>query len=439
MNGNDYQWTETMNPAGTKRSYFGGSMFSGAGELPSTLNYTHPITGGPPGGWWDDPTVQAPSLGFRVCRAAAPDVEFVTVGDPGNPPDARTGGTNGSVAYVYAISKYPIRTDQYVEYLDNVASPADPHNVHSGVGGTRGGVVNFIGAAGDRSYGTLSNYDNKPVNWTLFDQACRFCNYLHNGAVPGANTEDGAYDMSLSPNQVRKPGAKYFLPNKDEWVKAAFYQPGILSSGTNAGYWNYATANDNLPGGGYADAVGNITNGPNNVANWEDPNTGPFTWDSLSPNASTVGSAGSNSVSHYGAYDMNGNVYQWTETMNPAGTKRSYFGGSMFSGAGELPSTLNYTHPITGGPPGGWWDDPSVQAPSLGFRVAKTVLVVARPTISFAVSGNQLTLTWSGTGFRLQQNGSVNNPAGWTDVPSGSTSPTTVPIGPGKLFFRLSN
>src|SRR5437667_7077153 len=176
------------------------------------------------------------------------------------------------------------------------------------------------------------------------------------------------------------------------------YALRILSSSINANYWRYAARHDDLPGGGIADDVGNITNGPNNVANWADPNTplGSFTWDGLSFNVSTVGSAGSNSVSYYGAYDMNGNVYQWTETMNPAGTKRSYFSGSAFSGAGELPSVLNLTHPITGGPPGGWWDDPATQSPSLGFRVAKLVSNVSRPTLSVSRSGNQLTFTWSG-------------------------------------------
>ena len=242
--------------------------------------------------------------------------------------------------------------------------------------------------------------------------------------------------MSLSPNQVRKPGAKYFLPTHNEWYKAAFYEPGITSLGTNANYWLYATRHDQLPGGGIADTVGNITNGPNNVANWDDPNTGPFTWDGTTFNVSTVGSAGTNSATFYGAYDMNGNVYEWTETMNPAGTKRSYHGGSMFSGADELPSTLNLNSPISGGPPGGWWDVPDVSARSVGFRIAK---VVSIPTLSFAVSGNQMTLSWSGTGFKLQQNTSVNNPGGWTDVPSGATSPATVTIGAGNLFFRLSN
>src|SRR5882724_2755085 len=68
-------------------------------------------------------------------------VQFVKIGDPGNPADARTGGTNGSVAYVYYISKYPVRNDQFAEFLNDVASAADPHALASGAGGARGGIV----------------------------------------------------------------------------------------------------------------------------------------------------------------------------------------------------------------------------------------------------------------------------------------------------------
>ena len=364
-------------------------------------------------------------------------IQFVQVGDPGNPGDARTGGTSGSVAYAYEISKYPIRCDQYAEFLNLVAGANfDPYHLASGhdaprVGLTRTQPGNYF------LFGVKPNYENKPINDLVFDSACRFCNWLHNGANSRSDTEDGAYDMSLSPNQVRKSGAKYFLPTHNEWYKAAFYQPGVVTPGGNANYWLYATRSDTLPGGAIANSVGNATNVPNiNVANWADPTTplGAFVWDGLNYNISTVGSC-SNSASHYGAYDMNGNVYQWLETSNPAGTKRSYAGGSMNSGDTELPATLNYGAPNSG-PPCAWWDYPdTAQSPGLGFRVAR----IAPPTISYSVLGNQLTLSWSGSGFKLQQNTSVNNAAGWTDVSGGGSSPATVTIGSGNLFFRLSN
>jgi hypothetical protein len=62
------------------------------------------------------------------------------------------------------------------------------------------------------------------------------------------------------------------------------------------------------------------------------------------------------------------------------------------------------------------------------------------PALSFSRSGNQLTLSWPGTGFVLQENSSVNNPAGWSNVTGGSTSPVTVTISPtGAKYYRLRN
>ncbi len=59
------------------------------------------------------------------------------------------------------------------------------------------------------------------------------------------------------------------------------------------------------------------------------------------------------------------------------------------------------------------------------------------PRLEFAASGDQLTLSWAAAGFVLQQNDDLANAAGWADVPNGETSPVTVTISGGSLFFRL--
>jgi hypothetical protein len=60
------------------------------------------------------------------------------------------------------------------------------------------------------------------------------------------------------------------------------------------------------------------------------------------------------------------------------------------------------------------------------------------PTLNCARSGNVLTLTWSGTGFVLQENNSITAGSGWTDVANGQSSPATVTIqATGNRFFRL--
>ena len=60
------------------------------------------------------------------------------------------------------------------------------------------------------------------------------------------------------------------------------------------------------------------------------------------------------------------------------------------------------------------------------------------PSISFSRAGNQLTLSWPLTGFVLQENSNLSNPAGWINVPGGATSPVTVTISPSvNKYYRL--
>jgi hypothetical protein len=60
------------------------------------------------------------------------------------------------------------------------------------------------------------------------------------------------------------------------------------------------------------------------------------------------------------------------------------------------------------------------------------------PSISFSRVGNQLTLSWPVSGFVLQENSSLSNPAGWSNVSGGSSSPVTVTISSsGNKFYRL--
>jgi formylglycine-generating enzyme required for sulfatase activity len=453
MNGNVYQWMETMNPAGNKRSYAGGSAFSAAGELPATLNLSEPVTGGPPCGWWDYPETQAPSLGFRIVRAAAPDLVFVTIGNPGNVGDARTGGTNGAVAYTYRMAEFLVRCDQWVEYLNDVASAdtngyvpgSDMDDYWTTGSSARNCGVLRLGVPGAFTYYCKADYTNKPVTWVNFFMAARYVNYLCNGAKPGADTEHGAYDLSLYYNVVRNPSAPYFLPTQSELYKAAYYQPGIMSVGTNANYWLFGTASDTHPGGAIANADGSVSNAPGNLGNWSDPNTGPFTWDGTPENVSSVGGCGVGSSSHYGVYDIFGNGYEWSETRkSPSSILRGYNGGasafsdlSVYGGGVEGESTLNVTSP-NDGPPGGWWDYPDgPEAPSAVIRVGALAPAVTPPVLSISQSGNQVILSWSESGFRLQENSALNNPAGWSSVSGGTNSPTSVTITTGPVFFRL--
>ncbi len=58
-------------------------------------------------------------------------------------------------------------------------------------------------------------------------------------------------------------------------------------------------------------------------------------------------------------------------------------------------------------------------------------------TLGFSRSGNQLTLSWTAAGYKLQQSADLGSPSGWTDVANGGTSPVTVAAGTGNKFYRL--
>jgi len=200
-------------------------------------------------------------LGCSVVSAV--DIEFVAVGDPGNLGEwsgESYGGIGpdricGSVSYVYKIGKYEITAGQYCEFLNAVAAN-DTYGLYSNAMWLRsdGCKIEQHDNSGNFSYTVASEWANRPVNYVNYWDACRFTNWLHNGQPTGAQdastTEDGAYtingyDGNDGREITRNPGAKYALPNEDEWYKAAYYDPR-LNNGTG-GYWDYPTKSNSMP------------------------------------------------------------------------------------------------------------------------------------------------------------------------------------------------
>ncbi|MBM4094100.1 MAG: formylglycine-generating enzyme family protein, partial [Planctomycetes bacterium] len=125
--------------------------------------------------------------------AGLKSLETVVVGDPGNPPDD-TGF--GAVAYPYRIGKYEVTAAQYVEFL-NAKAKSDPDGnlwnndmdtTHSGPGPRCD--IRREGDLGSYTYRVAPELANRPVNFVSFWDACRFCNWLHNGQGNG-DTEEG--------------------------------------------------------------------------------------------------------------------------------------------------------------------------------------------------------------------------------------------------------
>lgn len=146
----------------------------------------------------------------------------------------------------------------------------------------------------------------------------------------------------------------YWLPDKDEWHKAAYYKGG----GTSSGYWNYATQSDIEPGKVTANSVGDGSAGNSgNFANWGQR----AIWNGSS-NVTSVGTNGG--PSYYGTYDQNGLLWEWTHEIGIFLPSFPNFDPSMANarGGGFFTFSVNRMNRFIGGTPNKDMD--------VGFRIA---------------------------------------------------------------------
>lgn len=250
------------------------------------------------------------------------NMEFVSVGNPGNSPDT-TGSPIpvGSVPYAYGIGMYEVSTDMVVK-------------------------ANAQGRLGI----TLDNRPaQKPATNISWFEAAQFVNWLNTttGFSPAYKfnalnefqrwqPSDPGYDPT---NLYRNMRARYVLPNVHEWYKAAYHNP---SAGTAGIYFDYATGSNTVP----TAVVGGV-----------DPGTAVF--DQIGGAPADVQLAGG--TSRYGTIGQGGNVYEWEETdldlINDSVSFRGYRGGAW-----NLPAFYLAADERTGA-------FPNREAEILGFRV----------------------------------------------------------------------
>ena len=282
---------------------------------------------------------------------SAVDIEWVTVGNPGNAADPATGDLYGSVGYEYKIGKHEITAGQYTEFLNAVAA-TDTYGLYNTNmwSDGEGCKIQQSGSSGNFTYSVAPDYANRPVNFVSWYDCLRFCNWLHNGQPAGSQdtttTEDGAYDMSLGNSVVRKPAAWVWLPDENEWCKAAYHK----NDGVTANYFVYPTGSDTVPGRDGFEATN-----PGNNANYYDSYGGAYLIGS--PYWRTMVGEFELSLSPYGAFDMAGNMFEWNET-EYYGSYRIYRGGSYRSSPNSFRSSFC---PLL---------DPSTEYDQIGLRVA---------------------------------------------------------------------
>lgn len=174
-----------------------------------------------------------------------PPLEFVTVGDPGNretiPSEMPLWPEHefGSVDHAFAITKSPITVEQWFEFVD-AYEPFTDANGPAFISNWGEGAIN-----GDPTYPESVAQLPAGVGWRY---AARYCNWLQNGKVNEAWAfESGVYDTSTfgvdengnyTDQREPSPGADYWLPSYDEWIKAVFYDPNRYGDGQE-GYWLY--------------------------------------------------------------------------------------------------------------------------------------------------------------------------------------------------------
>ena len=295
-------------------------------------------------------------------------IDWVTVGDPGNAADT-TG--YGAVTSSFQIMKYEFTNQQYTDFLNTVAA-TDRYSLYDAdMGRNSTGGITQSGASGAYAYAVKTNMGNKPVNFLSWFDAARVSNWLMNGATGTSSTETGAYTLvsgqTTGTAPAVNPGATVYVPTEDQWYKTAYYKGGS----TNAGYWAYATQSNTAPtavtangtGSGSAGSTGNNAN-YGRVADWNGQDG----------NVTTVGTNGG--ASAYGAFDMNGNVWEWNDLTGAAGAYRGLRGGSY-----DLDSALTLSSSF------GNSDDPSSGYGSVGFRLARPVAVPEPSTWVMGLAG----------------------------------------------------
>lgn len=208
-------------------------------------------------------------------------IDFVKISDINN--EAEIINDMGSVSYEFNISKYLITNEQFLPFLRDVKNNffdyANFYDERCGIGWDK------------KELYIKDDFDNRPIAFINLEVGKAFCNYLYNLENKLDPSVESCYKLN-SNHRILNKG--YFLPNLNEWHKAAFYNGKT--------YNDYPIADNFNPIYSYAED-GKVLNKDNDTVNFNN------TYDYKNYNGfiSNVGEVGS--CSQYGVYDMAGNLY----------------------------------------------------------------------------------------------------------------------------------
>ncbi len=190
-------------------------------------------------------------------------IEFVTVGAAGNapylggPPDESAFG-RGRVDYQYRIGRFEVTSAQWVEFFnaayDRPQAEWLPHLIPPD-SGSWGGRLTTPNTPGGLRWTTTPATAMVPTGDISWRMAAMYANWLHNDKSTDRGAFlSGAYDVStfgyfgniFTDQFERSPGARFFVPTLDEWLKAAHFDPNRFGQGQE-GWWEYSITRDTRP------------------------------------------------------------------------------------------------------------------------------------------------------------------------------------------------
>lgn len=257
-------------------------------------------------------------------------IQFSTIGDPGNRAVLPNEGPEffdpeiwvqpklvGSVADEYRLSRTEITVSQWFEFVKayapyNTGAPNDTAFTSSFIrptGTLPGGVTKYEIIAGTEQYPAN-------ISWRY---AARYCNWLTNDAsTQPAAFESGAYDTSTFTQNAqgwyndqlrRSPGAEFWVPSLDEWIKGMHWDPDKSGPG-EGGYWYYPTSSDDPPVSGLPGEPGAQTAAGLSALAWQAVG--------LYPDVQTP----------WGLWDGSGGEHEWLEEPSQGPERWRYYDGT---------------------------------------------------------------------------------------------------------------